>query len=72
MTVHNLYAFANDNVPENGEERKDGRKGRFAIDDHERDMVDLETIREIADAGPALIGMSYDDDLVASIYQLSR
>lgn len=32
-------------------------------------MIDLETIGEVADAGSALIGMSDDYDLVATIYE---
>ena len=33
-------------------------------------MIDLEPIREIADACPALVGMGDDDDFVAPVYEL--
>lgn len=32
-----------------------------------REVVDLKAVGEVADAGPARIGVRYDDDLVSSV-----
>lgn len=67
VSMHNLDAFANDNVPEDGEEGEDGRKGRFSIDDEERNVVDLESIRQVSNTCPASVGVCNDDDFVTAI-----
>lgn len=70
MAVHNLNTFANTNVPEGGKEGEDGRKCGGAVDDEEGNVVDLDAVCEIADALPVIIGVSDDDDLVATVDKL--
>jgi hypothetical protein len=67
MAVYNLDALADDNVAEDGEEGEDGGERRLAIDDEERDIVDLEAVGEVSHACSTSVGMSDDNDLVASI-----
>ena len=69
MAVDNLDLFADDDVAEDGEEGKDGGKRRFAVDDEERDVVDLETIGQVSDACAAGVCVGYDDDFVAAVYE---
>jgi hypothetical protein len=41
MSMHNLDLFSNDNVPEDGEERKDCRKGSLEVYDEKGYMIHL-------------------------------
>lgn len=70
MAVHNLDLLPNNNVSENGKERKDSRHSRLSINYKEWNMIDLEAIGEISDACPTLIRMSDDDNFVAPVYEL--
>ena len=72
MPMHDFNLLSQNDIPEYREEGKDSRESRFPIDDKERHMVDLETIREIPDTGSSLIRMGDDDDLVAAIDELGR
>lgn len=72
VAMHDLDLLADDNVAEDGEEGEDGGHGRFPVDDEERDMVDLESVGEVADPGAALVRMGDDDNLVAAIDEFSR
>ncbi|KAM5501250.1 hypothetical protein McanMca71_005364 [Microsporum canis] len=67
VPMHNLYLLTNHNVPEDGEEGKDGWHGRFAVNDEEGDMVDLETVRQITHTGPAFVRMRHDYHFVSAI-----
>lgn len=69
--MDNLDTFTNDNIPKYREEREYGRKGCLAVDDHERDMVYLESVREVPYACPPMVGMGYDDNLVPAIDKLT-
>lgn len=69
VAVDNLDSFSDDNIPEDRKEGEDGWKGGFAVDDEEGDVVDLEAIGEISDAGSAFVGMRDDDDFVAAVYE---
>ena len=62
-----LNLLANDNISEYGKEREDSRKGRFAVDDKERDMVDFQAISEISDASAASVSVGYYDDFVSAV-----
>jgi len=62
-----LNLLANDNISEYRKEREDSRKGRFAVDNKERDMVDFQAISEISDASAAGVGMGYYDDFVSAV-----
>lgn len=72
MAVYNVDLLSNDDVAEYWEEREDGRKRGRAIDDEEGHIVDFETVRQVADAFPILIRVSYDHHLVASINKSLR
>ena len=67
VAMHNIDALAQDDVAKDGEEGKDGGKAGGPVDDEEGNMVDLESIGEIAHAGAALVSVSDDDDLVAPV-----
>jgi len=70
VTVHNFDLLSDHNVAEYWKEGENGRHCGLAIDDEERDMVHLESIREVSDATTAFVGMRYDDYLMASINEL--
>lgn len=67
MPMHNFYALSYHNIAEYREEGKYGRERRLAVDDEEGDVVDFETIGEVADTSAAFVGMGYNDDLVATV-----
>ena len=70
MAMHNFDLLPDDNISENGKERKDSRHSRLSIYYKEWDMIDLEAIGEISDACPALIRMSDNNDFVTTVYEL--
>ena len=72
MPMYNLNPLSEDDIPENWEEGEDGRKSRFSVDDKKRNMVDLETVRKIANASSPFIRMSDDDDFMATVDELCR
>ena len=57
-------------IAEDREEGENGRHGRLAVDDQERDMVHFKAICEIVNPSTTLIRMCDYDDLVASINEL--
>lgn len=67
MSVNNLDAFADGDVPEDGEEGEDGWKGGLAVDDEEGHVVDLEAIGQVAYTRTASVGVCYDNDLVSTV-----
>lgn len=67
MAVHNLNFLPQYDVSEDGEEGKDCRERGFAIDDKEGDMVDFQSISEIADTSAAGVSMGDDDNFVAAV-----
>lgn len=67
MTVDNLNLFANNDVAEYGEEREERWHRGLAVDDEERNMVDFETVSEVAYPGAAFVSVGYDDDFVAAV-----
>lgn len=69
MAVYNIDVLPDHNIAEYGEEREDGGEGRFAINDEEWDVIDLETISEVANPGPPFVCMCNDNDFVASVYE---
>ena len=70
MSMHNLDLLPNDDVPKDWKERKDGGECGGTVDDEKWDMVDFETIGEIADTCPSFVGVCYDDHFVSSIDEL--
>lgn len=69
MAMDNFDLLPNDNVAEYGEEGEDGREGGLAIDNEERNVIDLESIGEVSDSCSALVCMSDDNDFVSAIDQ---
>ena len=72
MPMHDLDLLSEDDIPKYRKERKDSRESGFSIDDEKRNMVDLEAIRKVSDAGSPFICMSDDDDFVAAIDEFGR
>lgn len=70
MAVDNLDLLPDNNVAEDREEREHGRHCGFPVDDQERDVVDLQAIREVVDAGATFVRVSDDHDFVPSVNQL--
>jgi hypothetical protein len=71
MTMDDLDLLPDEDVAQDGEKGEHCWHSGFAIDDQERDMVDLETIGEIVDSCPTFVGVGDHDDLVATIDQLA-
>lgn len=67
VPMDNLNALADDNVAEDREEGEDGGKGRFAVDDQEGNVVDLEPIGQVAYALSAGIGVCNDYDFMSAV-----
>jgi hypothetical protein len=67
MAMHNVDLLADHDVPKYGEEGENSREGGLAVDDEERDVVDLEAIGEVADARPAGVCVGYYHDFVAAV-----
>lgn len=67
MAMHDLNFFPQNNISEYGEEGEDGGEGGFAVDDEKGDMVDFETVGQVAHAGSAGVGVGDDDDFVAAV-----
>lgn len=67
MAVDNLNLFANDNIPEYGEEREHRRHSRLAIYDEERHMVNLETIGKIPNPSAPFVCVSDDYDFMTTV-----
>lgn len=72
MAVDDVDALAQHNIAEHGKEGKHGWEGSGAVYDQIGYVVDLETVREVAHAGAAFIGMGDDDDLVAPVHEFCR
>lgn len=70
MAVDNLDLLADDDVAEYREEGEDSRHRRFAVNDEERDVVDLQSIGEVAHPGSSLVRMGDDDDFMAAVDEL--
>lgn len=56
-----------EDVPEDRKKGEDGGKGCRAVDDKEGNVVDLEAIGEVAYAFTVVVGVCYDNDLVAPV-----
>ena len=67
MSMYNFDALPYHDIAEYWEKGEDGREGRFAVDDEERDVVDFQAIGKVSNAGTSGIGMCYDYDFVATI-----
>ena len=72
VSMYNLNLLPYDNVSKDRKERKHRGHSAFAINNKERNMIDLEAIREVAYSGPTLICVSDDNDFMATVYELGR
>lgn len=72
MSVYYFDLLSYDDVSKYREEREYGWECRFAINDEEGDMVDLQSVREIADTSTSSIRMRDYNNFVASIDQFLR
>ncbi len=72
MAVDNLDLLPYNDVSKDGKEGEDGRERGFAVYDEERNVVDLQAVGKVADAGAAFVGMGDDYDLVAAVDELGR
>ncbi len=69
VSMDYLYSFTNNDVSENGEERKDCGEGSLAVDDKKRNIVDLQSVGKVSHTRPSSIGMSDNDDFVSTVDQ---
>jgi hypothetical protein len=67
MAVNDVDVFSNDDIAEDREEREDGRECRFAVDDEEGDVVDLEAVREVANSSSSFVCMGNHNHFVTSV-----
>lgn len=72
MAVNYVNLLSDDDIAEYGEEGEDCWECRFAIDDEEWDVVNLQSIGEVADSGASFVCMGNNDDFVSSINEFLR
>jgi hypothetical protein len=70
MSMNNLDLLADDNIAEDREEREDGGKGGFSVDDEERHIVDLEAVGKISYSSSSFVCMGDDDNFVPTVNEL--
>lgn len=69
VAVHNLDLLTNENLAQQWKRAEDGRESGRAVNHPMREMVDLDTVRQIAYATAAriVVGMCDDDDIMATV-----
>ncbi len=72
VPMNNLNLLSENDISEYWKEGKNSRESSFPVDDKERHMVDLETIRKISNTSSPFIRMSDDDNFMATIDELGR
>ena len=55
VTVHNVHLFTDQNVPEQREEHREGRKARVLDKGSHRDVVNLEAVCHVSHARPSVV-----------------
>jgi hypothetical protein len=70
MSMDDFDLFPDYNVPKYGKEGEDRWHGRFAVDDEEWNMVNLEAIGEVMNSGAPFVRVSDDNNFMASINEL--
>ena len=70
VPMHYFDLFSDDDITEYWEEGKDSRKGCLPVDDQKGDMVDFESVGQIANPGTSFVGVRYDDNFMAAVNQL--
>lgn len=71
MAMYDLDVFPDEDLPQYWEAREDGWECCRAIDDPMRQMIDLDSVREVSDTGArrVVVSVRYDDHSVPSIDQ---
>lgn len=72
MAMDNINLLSDDDIAEYWEKGEDGGECRFAVDDKEGNVVDLQSIGEITHTRTALISMGNNDDFVTPIDEFLR
>lgn len=72
MAMDYVNLLSDDDIAEYGEKREDGGECRFAVDDEEWNVVDLQSIGEISDSGASFVCMGNNNDFVSPIDQFLR
>lgn len=72
MAMNYVNLLPDDDVAEYGEKREDGRECRFAVDDEEWNMVDLQSIGEVSDSSASFVCMGNNYDFVSPIDKFLR
>jgi hypothetical protein len=67
VSMYNVNLLSNDDIPEYGEERENGRECCFAVDNEEGNVVDLQSIGKVTDSGASFVCMCDDDYFVSSV-----
>ena len=67
--MDNVDVLPNHNIAEYREEREDSRERRFAVDDEERDVVDLEPIGKVTNSCPSFVCMCNDNHFMSPVYK---
>jgi hypothetical protein len=77
MAVHDLDLFADENLSQMWKRGEDGWEGRGAVHHPMREVIDLESVGQVSDAGSAgvavvrwPVGVGDDYDLVAAVNEL--
>ena len=68
--MHDFDLLPDDDIAEDGEEGEDSWEGCRPVDDEEWNVIDLDAVCEISHAGSTLVGVGYDNDLVAAVHEL--
>lgn len=72
MSMNYLDFLTYHDISKDGEEGEDGRESRFAVYDPERNVVDLESIGQVAYTCTACVGVRYDYNFMPAIDELAR
>lgn len=69
MPMHNLNLLSQHNIPKYREETEHSWERRSSVYHQERDMVDLQAVCEVSDAGSPFVCVGYDNDFVPTVYE---
>lgn len=72
MPMHNFNFFPQYEISKYGKEGKYSGKRRLSIDDEERNVIDLQTVGEIADSCATFVGVGDYDNFMAPVDEFGR
>ena len=70
MPVHYLNLLSDHYISQYRKGREDRWKGGLSVDNKERNMIDLQAVGQVANAGPTFICMGDDDHFMPAIDEL--